>query len=54
VLHEPAPGTAPDVESLVATLADLWYRSLYGTVAEDAATEDAATEDAVAGGAVAD
>jgi AcrR family transcriptional regulator len=36
VLHEPAPGAEPDVEVLVATLTDLWYRSLYGAVAEDA------------------
>jgi AcrR family transcriptional regulator len=53
VLHEPAPGADPDVESLVATLADLWYRSLYGTVADDAATEGAVAGGAVAGGAVA-
>jgi AcrR family transcriptional regulator len=42
VLREPAPGVEPDVEVLVATLTDLWYRSLYGAVAEDAASEGAA------------
>jgi AcrR family transcriptional regulator len=43
VLHEPAPGAEPDVEVLVATLTDLWYRSLYGEVAEDAVRTGVAT-----------
>jgi hypothetical protein len=58
VLHEPAPGAEPDVEALVATLADLWYRSLYGTVVEDAvaggAAAKGAVDDAAARSAVAD
>jgi AcrR family transcriptional regulator len=39
VLGEPSP-EARDSEALVATLTDLWYRSVYGTVAEDGAVGD--------------
>ena len=32
VLGEPAPDRPRDPEALVATLADLWYRSIFGDV----------------------
>lgn len=32
VLGEPTPGVAPDIDALVSTLTDLWYRAIYGTV----------------------
>ena len=32
VLGEPRPGQPPDTEALVNTLADLWYRSIFGAV----------------------
>jgi AcrR family transcriptional regulator len=32
VLGEPAPDAARDPDALVSTLADLWYRAIYGTV----------------------
>lgn len=35
VLGEPVPGGDPQPGALVATLADLWYRSVYGAVAGD-------------------
>ncbi|HEX6419968.1 MAG TPA: TetR/AcrR family transcriptional regulator [Acidimicrobiales bacterium] len=35
VLGEPRPRAARDPEALVATLTDLWYRSVYGSVPED-------------------
>ena len=35
VLGEPATGTAAGPEALVETLADLWYRAVYGRVPED-------------------
>jgi AcrR family transcriptional regulator len=35
VLGEPSPETGVDPEYLVDSLTDLWYRSVYGTVAED-------------------
>lgn len=47
VLGEPAPDVPRDREALVATLTDLWYRSVYGAVPE-AGPEVGAT---VAGGA---
>jgi hypothetical protein len=34
VLREPRPDTGGDPEALIATLTDLWYRSVYGTVAD--------------------
>ena len=40
VLGEPRPRSGPDPEALVATLTDLWYRSVYGTVSEDGAAPD--------------
>ena len=36
VLGEPRPGAPRDTETLVGVLTDLWYRSVYGSVAEDA------------------
>ncbi len=35
VLGEPTPGSDRDVETLVAALTDLWYRSVFGVVPED-------------------
>ena len=35
VLGEPRPGAPRDPEVLVGVLTDLWYRSVYGSVAED-------------------
>ena len=35
VLGEPTPEDDPHPEALVATLTDLWYRSVYGVVAGD-------------------
>jgi AcrR family transcriptional regulator len=32
VLREPTPDQPPDVDALVATLADLWHRAIYGEV----------------------
>ena len=32
ILGEPAPDQAPEPEALVQTLADLWYRSIFGVV----------------------
>lgn len=36
VMGEPTPERPRDPEGLVATLADLWYRAVYGTVPDDA------------------
>lgn len=35
VLGEPSPEDDRDPEALVATLADLWFRAVYGTVPDD-------------------
>jgi AcrR family transcriptional regulator len=35
VLGEPRPETGRDPEALVASLSELWYRSVYGTVPDD-------------------
>ncbi len=45
VLGEPRPDAARDPEHLVATLTDLWYRSVYGAVDEDADELDDPTVD---------
>ena len=45
VLGEPTPEIGADPEYLVATLTDLWYRSVYGTVAEDADAAGAQSAD---------
>jgi AcrR family transcriptional regulator len=42
VLGEPRPDADDDPEALVATLTDLWYRSVYGTVTEPAGAGPAA------------
>jgi AcrR family transcriptional regulator len=39
VLGEPTPAAGRDPEGLVATLTDLLYRSVYGTVAEEATAD---------------
>jgi AcrR family transcriptional regulator len=45
VLGEPTPEIGADPEYLVATLTDLWYRSVYGTVADDADADGAQSAD---------
>jgi AcrR family transcriptional regulator len=49
VLGEPAPDAARDREALVATLTDLWYRSVYGVVPEVVPEVGAPTGGASAG-----
>jgi AcrR family transcriptional regulator len=42
VLGEPTPESGRDIETLVAALTDLWYRSVFGVVPEDATPGQAA------------
>ncbi|MBN2625005.1 MAG: TetR/AcrR family transcriptional regulator [Acidimicrobiales bacterium] len=46
VLGEPSPEDDRDPEALVATLADLWFRAVYGTVPDDGGGRDAGLDGA--------